>query len=218
MRAALLACAEPAAAAPPRAAAPARAAPRAAEGPRRSRALFWVVVVEMVIAIAGGGAIAFLGRERVAERKGQPDTIAPAAAQAATAAPTATATPAPAPTATATPTPTATATPTATPTPTPDTIAASATSARTSRRDRDRAQALFRKAEARRAAQDVDGAIRLYLAAEASDPGLAEVQKKLALCYQLKGDRRRAAERYRRYLATGPDDAERVRAILSTLQ
>ncbi len=64
----------------------------------------------------------------------------------------------------------------------------------------------------------MDGAIPLYLAAETADPGLAEIQKKLALCYQLKGDRRRAAERYRRYLATGPDDADRVRAILATLQ
>jgi hypothetical protein len=44
------------------------------------------------------------------------------------------------------------------------------------------------------------------------------VQKKLALCYQLKGDTRRAADRYRRYLATRPADAERVRAILSTLE
>jgi hypothetical protein len=43
------------------------------------------------------------------------------------------------------------------------------------------------------------------------------VQKKLALCYMLKGDTRRAADRYRRYLATHPADAERVRAILSTL-
>jgi Tfp pilus assembly protein PilF len=64
----------------------------------------------------------------------------------------------------------------------------------------------------------VDAAIRLYLEAEAADPELAEIQKKLALCYQLKGDTRRAAERYRRYLATGPDDADSVRAILSTLR
>jgi Tfp pilus assembly protein PilF len=64
----------------------------------------------------------------------------------------------------------------------------------------------------------VDGAIELYLRAEAADPRLADVQKKLALCYQLKGDTRRAAERYRRYLATGPQDADRVRAILSTLR
>ena len=49
-------------------------------------------------------------------------------------------------------------------------------------------------------------------------PALAEAQKKLALCYQLKGDRRRATERYRRYLATNPPDADRVRAILGTLE
>jgi Tfp pilus assembly protein PilF len=64
----------------------------------------------------------------------------------------------------------------------------------------------------------VDGAIRLYLRAEEADPSLAEVHKKLALCYQLKGDTRRAAERYRRYLATDPADADRVRAVLSTLR
>ncbi|HSN90331.1 MAG TPA: serine/threonine-protein kinase [Anaeromyxobacteraceae bacterium] len=84
--------------------------------------------------------------------------------------------------------------------------------------DRALALALFEKAEARRAAQDVEGAIPLYLAAEQADPGLAEVHKKLGLCYQMSGDRRRAAERYRRYLATGPEDAERVRAVLATLE
>jgi hypothetical protein len=105
----------------------------------------------------------------------------------------------------ATPTATSTATATATPTATPTS-------------DPAEAQRLFQQAEARRAAQDVDGAIRLYLAAEAADPGLAEVQKKLALCYQLKGDTKRAAERYRRYLETDPRDADRVRAILTTLR
>jgi tetratricopeptide (TPR) repeat protein len=81
-----------------------------------------------------------------------------------------------------------------------------------------KAQALYRKAEAKRSEQDVDAAIKLYLAAEASDPELPEVQKKLGLCYQLKGDTRRAADRYRKYLATQPADGERVRAILSTLE
>jgi tetratricopeptide (TPR) repeat protein len=85
-------------------------------------------------------------------------------------------------------------------------------------RARDRAEELFRRAEQRRAEQDVDGAIRLYLRAEAADPSLAEVQKKLALCYQLKGDTGRAAERYRRYLEADPPDAEKVRAILETLR
>jgi tetratricopeptide (TPR) repeat protein len=65
---------------------------------------------------------------------------------------------------------------------------------------------------------DMDGAIRLYLQAEAADPGLVDVQKRLGLAYQLKGDTRRARERYRRYLATGPEDAEKVKAILETLQ
>ncbi|HET8540922.1 MAG TPA: serine/threonine-protein kinase [Anaeromyxobacter sp.] len=234
MREALLACVRPAA--PGRAPAPAATrASRPAAAPaarRRSRPMFWAFVAAMALAIAGGGTVAFLARERVAERRGHPDTVAPAqagvppapaatppAAPTATPPATATATPTPpaTPPATATPTAAAPATAPATPTRTP-TPTRTAPAPKVSRRDREKAQALFRKAEARRAAQDVDGAIKLYLAAEAADPGLAELQKKLALCYQLKGDRRRAAERYRRYLATEPDDADRVRAILATLQ
>jgi tetratricopeptide (TPR) repeat protein len=86
------------------------------------------------------------------------------------------------------------------------------------KRDPAKALALYKKGETRRSAQDIDGAIKLYLAAEAADPDLADVQKKLALCYQLNGDTRRAADRYRRYLARRPADAERVKAILSTLE
>jgi tRNA A-37 threonylcarbamoyl transferase component Bud32 len=85
-------------------------------------------------------------------------------------------------------------------------------------KDPARAAALFKRAEAKRGAQDVNGAIPLYLAALEADPSLVEVHKKLALCYQLKGDRKRAAERYRRYLATNPPDADRVRIVLSTLE
>lgn len=111
-------------------------------------------------------------------------------------------------------------TPTPIPTPIPTATAPAVAPSRPARAKRDRAKALalYRRAEGRRAEQDVDGAIELYLAAEAADPRLPEVQKKLALCYQLKGDTRRAAERYRRYLATDPDDADRVRAILPTLR
>jgi hypothetical protein len=181
---------------------------------RKSKALFWAFAGVVVVAAAGGGAVTFLAREKVAGRRGHPDTISPAQAQAAPPAvvPAATATP----TATATPNPTSTSNPTPTPTsianPTPRKVAAAA------KRDPAKALALYRKGEARRAEQDIDGAIKLYLAAESSDPRLADVQKKLALCYQLKGDTRRAADRYRRYLATRPADAERVRAILSTLE
>jgi len=81
-----------------------------------------------------------------------------------------------------------------------------------------RARSLTQQGDALRAAQDMPGAIKAYLAAEAADPSLAEVQKKLGLCYQLKGDPAKAAERYRRYLATGPEDAAKVRLILETLQ
>jgi len=223
MRTALLACAPAPAQARP---APSVAA-RAAAAPARSSRGRWIFVAAMAVAVAGGGAIALRGRQSVEARKGHPDTVAPGEGQAASAA-TATSTGtgsgssplapaggegrgegeaqrsgASASTAQAAGSP---------PVPAPRKTAA------VSRRDREKAQALYRKADARRAEQDVDGAIRLYLAAEAADPGLAEVQKKLALCYQLKGDRRRAAERYRRYLATDPDDADRVRAILSTLR
>jgi serine/threonine protein kinase len=234
MRAALLACAP--------AAPSARAA--AAEAPRRSRKAFWAFGAAMAIAIAGGGTIVVLARKGASERSGQPSSIAPAreaerAAAGAAAMATPTSTPTPTSTSTSTSTPTPTPTPTATPTatsmststPTSATTAAPATDATPTQAraagsrkppapipDPARAQRLFKQAEARRAAQDVDGAIRLYLAAEAADPDLAEVQKKLALCYQLKGDTKRAAERYRRYLATDPGDADRVRAILTTLR
>ena len=47
---------------------------------------------------------------------------------------------------------------------------------------------------------------------------MVQVHKKLALCYQLQGDTRRAAERYRRYLSHDPEDSDKVRAILATLR
>jgi tetratricopeptide (TPR) repeat protein len=93
-----------------------------------------------------------------------------------------------------------------------------ATKKHPARHDPAKALALYRKGEAKRSEQDIDGAIKLYLAAESSDPDLADVQKKLGLCYQLRGDTRKAADRYRKYLASQPADAERVKAILSTLE
>jgi hypothetical protein len=83
--------------------------------------------------------------------------------------------------------------------------------------DRSRAVELYRQAEERRAEQDVEGAIRLYLQAEAADPALPNVQKKLAVCYQLKGDRPAAIARYRKYLAFAPEDAAAVRQVLQSL-
>jgi tetratricopeptide (TPR) repeat protein len=79
------------------------------------------------------------------------------------------------------------------------------------------ARAMVERAELLRRRGDVDGAIALYLAALEADPGLAEANEKLGVCYQLKGDTARAAERYRRYLATNPPDADRVRLILGEL-
>ena len=83
-----------------------------------------------------------------------------------------------------------------------------------------RAQAheLIKKGDALRSSGDLEGAIKVYLAAEAADPALPAPQKKLAVCYQQQGDTRAARERYRRYLATDPPDAAKVRMILETLQ
>jgi tetratricopeptide (TPR) repeat protein len=96
---------------------------------------------------------------------------------------------------------------TATPTPTPKRAP-----------DRSRARTLLARGDAARGQADLDGAIQAYLAAEAADPSLAELQKKLALCYQQQGKDKEAAARYRRYLATNPPDAAKVRTILTTLQ
>ena len=211
MRDALLACAP----APPLVLVPGVA------GGARSRRLFWAFGAAMAVALAGGGAVVVLARMGAAERRGRPDTIAPAQAAKVTAAGA---------TLTSSPGPAASPDATVAPAPAPSSQAAAPaggggeggiapTGAVTAPSPQpSKALKLFKRAEARRAAQDVDGAIALYLAGEAADPGLAEVQKRLAVCYQLKGDTRRAAERYRRYLATDPRDADRVRAILTTLR
>ena len=60
--------------------------------------------------------------------------------------------------------------------------------------------------------------IRAYLQAEAADPALPALQKKLAVCYQQQGDTQAAKARYQRYLATDPPDAAKVRLILENLQ
>jgi len=151
--------------------------------------------------------------------------------------PPATATPAPAPAPPPSSTPPAPPAPNPTETPSPAANSAAAAASapgegprappapdrRPARRpakkpDRARALALYERAEGRRAEQDARGAIQLYLAAEAADPTLHQVHKKLALCYQQQGDKRRAAERYRKYLATNPDDADKVKAILAGLR
>jgi serine/threonine-protein kinase len=77
---------------------------------------------------------------------------------------------------------------------------------------------LVKRGDALRSSGDTDGAIRAYLAAEAADPALPAIQKKLAICYQQQGDTRSAKDRYRRYLASDPPDAARVRLILDTIR
>jgi Flp pilus assembly protein TadD len=86
------------------------------------------------------------------------------------------------------------------------------------KRDPKRAKVLFDQAEAKRRNMDTSGAIALYLRAEQADPGLAEIHKKLGQCYQLEGDIPRARDRYRKYLATGPPDADKIKASLEMLR
>jgi serine/threonine-protein kinase len=108
--------------------------------------------------------------------------------------------------------------PTAAPLPTAAAIPGAATPAVKKGPDRTRARALLAKGDAKRGQQDLEGAVKAYLAAEAADPTLLEVQKKLGLCYQQLGRDQEAAARYRRYLAASPPDAAKVQAILTTLQ
>jgi eukaryotic-like serine/threonine-protein kinase len=222
MRGALLAAAptEPAVAAAP--------ATVVAKNGARSRRRGIAVMAIGVAAVALGGAVALGVLKR---------TVISLPTATATAPPSPSPSPSPSPAATPTSDPKAPATPApavaeavaASPSPQPATPAPAAgegepsTDASTEPTAAPepapaRAKNLFRRAEARRAAGKVDAAIRLYLAAEDADPSLAEVHKKLAVCYQLKGDRARAAQRYRRYLETNPEDAEKVRLILATLQ
>lgn len=89
---------------------------------------------------------------------------------------------------------------------------------RQARLDPDAARGYIKQADGLRAQLDCKSAIPLYLAAEAADPTIAEVQKKLAICYQSIGDTRKAVRRYERYLKSDPEDAEKVKLILSTLR
>jgi serine/threonine-protein kinase len=204
MRAALLGCgAEAARAAAVPEAARAAAVPEAAITTRRprSRKPFWGFVAAMVLALLGGGAIVLLVKkgpqERNFAREQDGKTVATQAAPSAR--------PEPLP-------------PPAQPEPARPPAPAPTEPAKAPVHDPAKAAALFQKAEERRGHEQVDAAIPLYLQALEADPSLADAQKKLGLCYQLKGDRKRAAERYRRYLATNPPDADRVRAILGTLE
>ena len=225
MRAALVGCA-PASGSRPGAATPRQAssAPAGAVTRRTSRRPLWIAAAVLAIALLGGGA-ALAGMLRGDHLRPGPGagTTTTTAAAGTTAPSTAAATPAldpgssTTPPATAQPDPVAAATPSAG-SGSPASPAPDAAAPAPDPRSPALAASLFKKAESRRAQQNVDAAIPLYLAALEADPSLAEAHKKLALCYQLKGDRRRAAERYRKYLATNPKDAERVRMILSTLE
>jgi serine/threonine protein kinase len=192
---------------------------------RPSRRPFWFFVATMAVAVAGGGAVVVMVRQTSAERRGfardpsAEESPLPASGQpGAKAVPPPAAAPAQGPAAKVLldgaagpprePPSRDLSPPAARPSPPPPPAEGGSA----------RGAGLFRRAEALRARQDVDGAILLYLAALRADPGLFEAEKKLALCYQLKGDKRRAAERYRRYLSTDPADADRVKAILGTLE
>ncbi len=188
--------------------------------PRRSRA---PLLAALAVAMVAGGTGAFFALRGGATASANPSptstpTATPAPAPTSSSAPSQP--PAPteiaAPTAAA-PTPTEAAAPTKAPAPTEAPAPNPAPKAAPRRPDRARAQALYEQAELRRAEQDTGRAIQLYLAAGAADPSMFQIHKKLALCYQLQGDNRRAAEHYRRYLSHDPEDADKVRAILATL-
>ena len=114
-------------------------------------------------------------------------------------------------------TPTETAPPTATEAAPPEPPAALAPP-KPIKADRAKARSLLAKGDEARGQAELDAAIRAYLGAEAADPGLAEVQKKLALCYQQQGDLPAARARYRKYLASNPPDAAKVKAVLQALE
>ena len=240
MREALLACVGGDVSAPARAAsapklaaaAPPKAKPTPAsqaktvtvdeEPPRKSGGGKVAIGVAAAVLLVGGGAAAlFLGR--LGDPRPPEPVPAPVAQEVAPVAQPAPPPPSqpeqqpaaqPATAATAvTPEPPA---PTVSPPP-PD-PAAKGREGRRARLDPDRARDYMKQGDALRSQLDCKGAIPLYLAAEAADPELVEVQKKLAICYQSVGDTRKAVRRYERYLKTDPDDAAKVRMILSTLR
>jgi tetratricopeptide (TPR) repeat protein len=191
------------------------------EPPRKSAGGKVAIGVAAAVLLVGGGAAAyFLGAKSGAPAEPPPVAAVPAAqpppvqpAPPPPPEPQPAAQPATSATATATPEPPA---PTVAPPP-PDS-GPRGRDQRRARLDPDRARGYLKQGDALRAQLDCKGAIPLYLAAEAADPELAEVQKKLAICYQHTGDTRKAVRRYKRYLATDPEDAEKVKMILSTLR
>jgi tetratricopeptide (TPR) repeat protein len=185
------------------------------EPPRRPGGGRVAIAIAAVVLVAGGGAAAFLLGKRSGDASAtaapvaQPPVVPPAPQ------PPAVAQPEPQPQTAQEPQPAldpAPAKPDAEPPP-PD-----RRDRRQARLDPARARDYLKQADALRAQLDCNGAIPLYLAAEAADPELAEVQKKLAICYQSVGDTKKAVRRYKRYLATEPEDAEKVKLILSTLR
>ena len=77
--------------------------------------------------------------------------------------------------------------------------------------DADRSLPLVRRAEARRAEGDVDGAVRLFNEAIMADPGAARAHLDLALLlHDQKLDPVVAVYHYRRYLALRPDTEKRA--------
>jgi len=210
MRADLLACLAPAAPAPSptrlqggaRPAEPERKQP----APDRRSPVVPIAIALLVVGAGVGGWVAMRGTP----------TPAPAAIEA----PAATATSAPPPTVapTATPPPSPDPASAARPTATPGAAPTPAALPPRPARDAQKARALFDRAEARRREMDAVGAIALYLEAEKADPQLADLHKKLGQCYQLLGDIPRARERYQKYLASGPADADAVRSALDLLR
>jgi serine/threonine protein kinase len=179
--------------------------------PVRSRVPLVLAAVILAAAVGGGGAYVVMTRRSPPARPNEGESAHPSPGTTSTPTPefgsTKSETPGPEPT----PAPTPNPEPAPAPQPPKPPV-------KVRPHDRVRAVDLYQRAEERRAEQDADGAIRLYLQAEAADPTLYSVQKKLAICYQLEGENQKAIERYRKYLASKPEDAEAVRAILRTLR
>ncbi|HSM93810.1 MAG TPA: protein kinase [Anaeromyxobacteraceae bacterium] len=196
----------------------------AEEAPRGSGGGKVVVAVAAAVLVVGGGAAAFL----MGKRSGDASAAVAPVAQAPIAQP---APPPPPPPPVAQPEPSPQPQPEAQlakpePAADPEAVKADADAQgtgkgrdkRVARLDPARARDYLKQGDALRAQLDCNGAIPLYLAAEAADPQLAEVQKKLGICYQSIGDTKKAVRRYQRYLKSDPDDAEKVKLILSTLR
>jgi tRNA A-37 threonylcarbamoyl transferase component Bud32 len=191
--------------------------------PAKSGGKGGLIAAAVAAVVLAGGAGAFFATRGGGDAKAPATAAAPAPAAAAPAAPPAPTAPPLASPAPADPAPAAAATPPpaveppAPPKP-PEAGPKKGGDKRVARLDPARAKSLLAQGNGLRAAGDCKGAIGLYQQAETADPGLAEVQKRMALCYQMLGEKDAAVRHFKKYLATDPDDAAKVQSIVETLK